>query len=188
MKMHERIKQIRKELGMSLQEVYAKGELIFGKKKTLSYRTLQRIEKGYIAKFSSVLRICCALGVPLEKALKNTELEQRLVIRKKERLDEYTYNDRVQASVVSSPSQSFLALEMSLKPGGKTAIEQTPLEKKYEKWIYVVSGSLLCQLGSEQFILDKKDSISFESSIPHFFANTAQKPCLCIIVQNPKIF
>ena len=188
MRLHERIKQIREELGMSLQEVYAKGELIFGKKKTLSYRTLQRIEKGYIAKFSSVLRICCALGIPLEKALKDTELEQRLVIRKTERLDEYTYNDKVQANVVSSPSRSFLALEMSLKPGGKTTMEQTPLEKKYEKWIYVVSGSLVCQLGSEKFILDKQDSISFESAIPHFFANPSKKRCLCIIVQNPKNF
>ncbi|MBF0122779.1 MAG: cupin domain-containing protein [Candidatus Omnitrophica bacterium] len=188
MKIHERIKQIREELGMSLQEVYSKGELVFGKKKTLSYRTLQRIEKGYIAKFSSVLRICCVLGIPLEKALRDTELEQRLIIRKKERWDEYTYNDKVQASVISSPSRSFLALEMALKPGGKTPLEQTPPEKRYEKWIYIVSGSILCQLGNEKFILEKRDSISFESSIPHFFANTTKKPCLCVMIQNPKSF
>lgn len=188
MKLNERIKQIREELEMSLQDVYMRGESIFGKKNTLSYRTLQRIEKGHIAKFSSVLKICYALGIPLEKALKNTDLEQRLVIRRNERLDEYTYNEKAHASVLNSPSCSFLAVEMALKPKGKTPTEQTPPDKKFEKWIYVISGSLVCHLGNEKFRLNRKDSISFASALPHSFENTDKKPCLCIIVQNPRTF
>lgn len=188
MKLHERLKQIREELGLNLQDVHRKGVCIFGKNRALSYRTLQRIEKGYIAKFSSVLRICCAMGIPLEKALQGTELEEKMVIRKKERIDEYTYNEKVFASVVSSPSRSFLAMEMTLKPGGKTILEQTSSGKRYEKWLYVVSGSLVCHLGNEKFMLAKRDALSFDSSLPHFFVNTGRKTCLSILVQNPKGF
>ncbi|MBF0570581.1 MAG: cupin domain-containing protein [Candidatus Omnitrophica bacterium] len=187
MKIHEKIKFIRQDLGLSLQNVFDRGVAVFGKK-ALSYRTLQRIEEGDIAKFSSILKICCAIGIPLEKLIKDTELEGRLIIRKDERLDEYTYNDKVQANVISSPSRSFLALEMLLEVGGKTVWEHSPLIGNYEKWIYVINGRLTCYLGNEKFVLDKRDSISFESSIPHCFENSSGKPCLCIVIANPKHF
>ena len=188
MKIYERIKTVREEMGLTIQDVYARGEAIFGKKKALSYRTLQRIEKGNIAKFASILRISCALGTPLEYLLKGTELEHRMVIRKSERLDEYTYNDKAQSSVISSPARSFLALEMTIKPGGKTPVENSPVEGHHEKWIYIVEGTLLCRLGEECFILGPRDSFSFESSIPHMFENKCQRTCVCVIVENPKHF
>ena len=187
MYIHEKIKTIRQDLRLSLRDIYNRGVAIFGKK-ALSYRTLLRIEQGTIAKFSSILKICCALGVPLEKLIKDTELEGRLVIRNHERLDEYTYNDKVQASVVSSPNRSFLALEMALQAGGKTAWEHSPMEGKYEKWIYVVEGSLTCYLGNEKFVLDKRDTISFDSAAAHCFENPNKKTCLCIVIVNPKHF
>ena len=185
--MYEKIKIVRQDLGLSLRDIYTRGVAIFGKK-AISYRTLLRIEQGTIAKFSSILKICCALGVPLEKLITGTELEGRLVIRKNERLDEYTYNDKVRASVASSPSRTFLALEMSLAAGGKTPWEHSPAGGKYEKWIYVVEGSLTCYLGSEQFILEKRDAISFDSAAAHCFENPNKKPCLCIVIVNPKHF
>ena len=90
MKLYEKIRKIREDLGLTIQDVYARCVSIFGREKSMSYRTLQRIEKGQISKFSSILKICCALGIPLEELLKETELQERLVIKKKERIDEYT--------------------------------------------------------------------------------------------------
>ena len=188
MKLHQKIKKIRKDLGLSLQDVYTRGVAVFGGKQALSYKTLQRIEKGQIAKFSSVLKICYALGVPLEEMIRGTELEQRLVIRKKERLDEYTYNEKVRASVVSGPNRSFLALELILEPSGTTAVEQSPTDGKYEKWIYVVEGELTCVLDGERFTLLSKDTISFDSATPHSFENRGKKKCICTVVINPKHF
>jgi quercetin dioxygenase-like cupin family protein len=187
MKIHEKIKLIREGLKLNLHDVFERGVHIFGEK-ALSYRTLHRIENGQIAKFSSILKICCALGVPLENLIKDTQLENRMVIRNNERLDEYTYNDKVQASVLSSPSRSFLSLELSLAPKGKTPWEHSPSEGKYEKWIYVIRGKLTCYLGEEKFVLDKADSISFDSATPHCFENTASKTCQTIVVVNPKHF
>ncbi len=188
MKLHEKIRKIRGELGLTIQEVFDRGVSIFGNKKAISYRTLQRIEKGFIAKFSSILKICDALGISLEALLKDTELEQRLIIRKKERIDEYTYNEKARASVVSSPHRTFLALELALKPLGKTTVEKSPQEGVFEKWIYVVEGQLTCVLGNEQFSLSSKDTISFDSSLPHYLENRGKKGCICIVIQNPKYF
>jgi len=188
MKLYEKIRKIRNDLGLTLQDVYNRGVAVFGGENALSYKTLQRIEKGQIAKFSSVLKICYALGVPLEKMIKDTDLEHRLVIRKKERLDEYTYNEKVHASVISSPNRSFLALELILEPSGITAVEQSPTDGKYEKWIYVVEGALTCILGGEKFVLYSKDTISFDSTVPHSFENKGKKKCICTIIINPKHF
>ena len=188
LKLYEKIKKTREDLGLTLQDVFNRGVEIFGKKKAMSYRTLQRIEDGYMAKFSSALKICCALGIPLNKLIENTELEQRMVIRKKERLDEYTYNDKAYAHVISSPNRSFLSLELVLEPTGKTALEQSPDDKLYEKWIYVTSGEVICNMGQERFNLKTGDSISFNSSLPHYLENVTPKKCVCIVVQNPKYF
>lgn len=189
MQLHEKIKKVREELGITIQEVYDRQVEIFGSKKATSYRTLLRIEQGYIAKFSSVLKICCALGITLEELLKETEQESKLVIRKKERLDEYTYNDKVSASVVSAPNRSFLALELSVEPFGKTATEQSPKDKGlFEKWVYVLDGELACVVGEEKFRLFGKDTISFDSSLPHHFENNTKKKCSCLVFQNPKHF
>ena len=188
MKLHLKIKKTRNDLGLTLQEVYNRGVAAFGAKHALSYKTLQRIEKGQIAKFSSILKICDVMEVPLEKMIKDTELEQCLVIRKKERLDEFTYNEKVHASVISSPSRSFLSLELILEPSGKTAVEQSPTDGKYEKWIYVVEGELTCVLDEERFTLTSKDTISFDGTVPHFFENKGRKKCICTVMTNPKYF
>ena len=188
MQLYEKIRKMREDLGLSLQDVHNRCVEIFGREKSMSYRTLLRIEAGQIAKFSSILKICFALGIPLEQLLKDTELEHRLVIKKKERLDEYTYNEKVHASVISSPTRSFLALELNLDPGGKTSIEQSPKEGVYEKWIYVVEGELICHLGNEKFILSSKDTISFDSSVAHYFENKSKRKCVCVVIQNPKYF
>ena len=127
-------------------------------------------------------------GIPLEKMIKDTDLEQRLVIRKKERLDEYTYNEKAHASVISSPSRSFLALELILEPSGKTTLEQSPTDGIYEKWVYIVEGELTCILGEEKFVLLSKDTISFDSAVPHIFENNGRKKCICTIITNPKHF
>ena len=187
MKVYEKIKKLREDLGLTIQEVYHRCNSVFGKK-GMSYRTLQRIESGQLSKFSSILKICCALGVSLEELLKDTELEQRLVIRKKERLDEYTYNAKAHASVISSPHRSFLATELVLEPSGKTTIEQDPKEGIFEKWVYVVEGELTCFLGNEKFTLTSKDTISFDSAVSHHFENKAKKQCISIVIQNPKNF
>lgn len=112
-------------------------------------------------------------------------------------------------------NRNFMAMELALKPQGKTKIEQDPeltLEKekieqikqilkslnlelpafedykilKFEKYIYCLKGSIACYIGQERYVLRKGDGLSFESSHPHWFENLAKSQSRCLIVQNPR--
>ena len=186
MKLYEKIKKIREDLGLSIQDISNKVIKIFGEKKAISYRTIYRVEKGQIAKFSSVLQICAGLGVKLPILLKDTEMEDRLVIRKGEKIDEYT-SEGYNYSVLSSPMRHFLTLELTIDPKVKMPVERSP-EGNFEKWIYVMKGELLLYLENEKYTLKENDSISFKSSINHHLENNTKTKCVCIVLQNPKHF
>jgi len=189
MKLHEKIREIRTGLGLTLSDVHDILVDNIGEKDAISYRTLQRIESGHIAKFANVLKICSALGITLNELIKDTDFEQKSIIRKSERYSRYYYNDKAYADIVSTSAMSFIASEVTLEPTGKTLIERSPDDgKNYEKFIHVKTGILTVILGDETHLLEKGDSISFNSSIPHRLENNAAKKCICLTMLNPKHF
>jgi len=186
-KLYEKIRQERKKRKLSLQDVYNLVYTRYGPKGCIGYQTLFRIEKGKIAKFVNILKICSVFGITLTELFKNTEYENRMLIRKNERINCYSYNDKVSADVISGPSTNFIQYEVTFEPQGKTIIEQSPHDgKAYEKSIYVTTGELTCTIDNEEFILKAKDNLCFNSTFPHFFENKKNNRCICLIYQNPK--
>ncbi len=135
MKLHEKIKQIRGEKGLSLKELH---RLILNdfKEGAVTYRTLQRIEAGDTdGKGSSLHQISTALGVTLSELKKDTEEENRPVdlIKRNKRLGRYVFNEKVHAELLMRQNRNFMAQELVLRPQGKTRLEQDPeliLEKE----------------------------------------------------------
>jgi len=135
MKLHEKIKQIRVEKGLSLKELH---RLILNdfKEGAVTYRTLQRIEAGDTdGKGSSLHQISTALGVTLSELKKDTEEENRPVdlIKRNKRLGRYVFNEKVHAELLMRQNRNFMAQELVLRPQGKTRLEQDPeliLEKE----------------------------------------------------------
>lgn len=190
MKLGERIRQIRRERGLSLTDLEARLREIFGNK-ALRYNTLYRIEKGLRdARISSLSQICIGLEVSLKELKEGTEEEKfSLVdyIKKRDRIASYVYSENAQAEILSKEKQPFLALRLVLNPGGKTNLEQDPIELgRFEKWIYGLKGKITCVVGQEKLILAKDEVVCFESNIPHYFENNTLKKASCIIIQNPK--
>lgn len=188
MKLHQKITKIRKEKKLKIRDLHNKLKAIFGEK-ALSYRSLLRIEKGHTdSRISSLYQICLALGITLEELKEGTEEKSGIVdyIKRNKREGKYTYNKNAYAEILSGPKRKFLALELILKPKGKTNIEKDPEGKeKFEKWIYILKGELTCIIKDTRFILKKGDCISFYSSIAHSFENNSSKKTSCIIIQNP---
>ena len=114
MKLYEKLKDVREKQGLSIQDVAHNILKIFGDRKAISYRTIYRMEKGQIFKFSNILQVAYAMGVTLPTLLKGTELEDRQIIRKKDCLDEFRGEGFI-AKVVSSPLRSFLGLHVQLQ-------------------------------------------------------------------------
>ena len=50
------------------------------------------------------------------------------------------------------------------------------------EFIYVLSGTLSVHLGDDEHVLEAKDSIYFDSSVPHAYRRRAGKSCSAIVV------
>lgn len=186
MKHYEKIRKIRKDLGLTLQDVQERGVAILGPQNGISVSTIKRIETGQPHKFSSLVTLCFILGISLKDLLKGTEFDKCLTIRKKDRTEGYTFNERASSAIINNPNQSFLAQEFVLLPGGQTSLDRAPRNKgEYEKMVYVVSGELGCVIDNEEMTLKRGDTISFDSTKPHYFKNTAETKCKFIAVENP---
>lgn len=190
MTLHEKIRQIRQEKGLSLTALEQRLKEIFGNK-ALRYNTLYRIEKGLRdARISSLSQICIGLGVSL-KELKEGTKEEKLslvdIIKKRDKIAQYVYSEKAYAQILTREKESFLGLRLILGPGGKTKLEQDPIELgEFEKWIYGLKGKITCVIGQERHILKKDEVLCFASTIPHSFENNTSQKASCIIIQNPK--
>jgi len=186
MKHYEKIKKIRNDLNLTVRDVYERGVAILGPQKAISISTINRIEAGKPHKFSSLVALCFILGITLKELFKGTEFEECLIIRKKERTSGYQFNEKAASSIINNPNQNFLAQEFILLSGGETALDRAPQNRgKYEKMVYVISGQLVCVLNDQEIILKGWDTISFDSTKPHYFKNTSKKKCKFLAVENP---
>ena len=195
MKLYEKIRHIRQNvLKISLKDFYKKLVSIFGEK-ALTYYTLCRVERGHIEdiRIKSLYQITTALGVSLKELKEGTEEEESNVasiIRRKDRREKkFIYNENAYAEVLSPKELEFLAMELVLLPGGKTKLEQDPIENiVYKKLLIVNQGMIITHIGEELHTLKKGDSLSFKSCIPHYFENPSREKTKCMIIQNPKSY
>lgn len=183
---YEKIKNIRKSLNLTIQDVYARGVAILGKQKTISISTINRIEAGKPHKFSSLVKLCFILGIELKDLYKGTELEDCLVISRKDRTSEYVISNTAHSHIINSPNQSFLVQEYILLPSGKVPLDHAEKDdNKHEKFIYVISGELQCFVEDKKYTLKVGHTISFDSTKPHSFENTSKTKCKFIAMESP---
>ena len=189
MEISEKIKMIRKEKKLSREELYLKLKEIFGERSILP-NTIWRIESGLTApRTSSLHQICVGLGISLKDLLEGIEEETKLVdlIKKGKRLEQFVYNEKARAEILSSAKLPFLAQELILLAQGKTPVEEDPIEVgKFQKLVYCLSGKITCTVGTEKHILNKGDCLSFESNLPHYFEYSASRLSRLLIIQIPR--
>lgn len=191
MHLGEKIKLIRQEKKLKLTDVHKRIKELFGLK-ALTYRTLQRIQAGENdGKGSSIYQICMGLGVTLKELKEGTDEDKFTIaqlVKKRKNQGRYLYNEKAYSEILTSPGLNFLALQLNLKPSAMTSIEKDPNEenKKFMKWLYVLMGTLTCQIGEKTYTLKKWDSLTIDSTINHYFSNKSEHKVICLIVQIPR--
>lgn len=128
MKLHEKIKKIRKEKGLSLKELHLK---IFNefRENAVTYRTLLRIEAGETdGRGTTLYQISSALEISLSELKKDTEEENKPVdlVKKTKRLGRYVFNEKAYAELMMRQNHNFMVTELVLGPRGKTELERDP--------------------------------------------------------------
>lgn len=196
MRLSEKIRYLRKNaLNLSLKDFHKKLVDIFGDR-ALTYYSLCRVEKGRrdSIRLRSLYQISTGLGISLKELVEDTDKETSKIVtimRRKDRANnEYIYNAKAIAEILSPRSMRFLAMELVLRPGGVTREEQDPKDiNSFEKLLIMLQGEVQVFVGGEKHLLMKGDSLSFLSSFAHHFENPSHSlKARCIIIQNPKSY
>lgn len=188
MKLNEKIRQLRKEKGLTLKALYERMQSAFGKN-TIAFRSLRRIQAGHTdGRVSSTHQICVGLDVSLKELYEGVEEDvHNGILRKGKSLGRYIYNGSTFSDMLCSTKLDFFAVQLVLQPNGKTKIEKDPDgEQKYTKWIHVLAGKIICMVAEEKISLKTGDTFFFDSRIPHFFENNSAYKARCIIIQYPR--
>lgn len=180
MNIGKKIRQLRKERGITLNEL--------SQKSGVALATLSRMEND---KMTGTLKahknICRALNVSLADLYANIEDESKTVenIPGKERTEHFIHSPkaRYELLVTKTMDKKIMPLVIKLEPGGKTQTEQN--RPGVEKFVYMLSGTLKATVGKKQYSLKSGDSLYFDASLPHIFENTSKNRAEAVCVISP---
>jgi len=197
MKIGENVLKIRKEKGFKRSDIVKKLTFIYGDN-AINYRTIERIERGDIAKgrLSSLLQLADALDVNViefyrgtkyeDKTKDEEKLEEAYITRVSDRGGSFNYSKEASIEIISPEQSPYIMFLLRLDPKGQTKLEQDP--QGTIKFLFVLNGQIRVTVGNIERDIFKGDSIQVNSFKPHYFANLSRKKATAILYQNPKNF
>lgn len=183
------IKQLREEQGMSLETL--------AERSTVSVAKIQEIEKGNITPYVGVMiKLSRALGARLGTLLDGQENMGAVVTR----AESVTTTDSNHLTGGEYGANTHLAFS-SLADGKKDRsmepmvvdvapynIGEEPVlsEHEGEEFLYVLEGVIEIQYGQQVHILEKGDSIYYDSIVPHSISSaTKHKARMLAVIYTP---
>lgn len=176
----ENLRQLRKERGLTLQELAAKTGVTKG--------FLSQVENGVSDPSLLTLRnLGAVLEVPVFALLAAGE-EYRTIVRKNQRIRIDSEGPGVIFELVSPniPESSIEVVLTELEPGRSTANRATT--HIGEECGIVLHGRMRVEVGTEVFDLMEGDSLWFRGQIPHRMINTATTKAVLLSVISPPSF
>ena len=180
----ERIRTLRKERGLSLEQVSAKSGVALA--------TLSRIENGRgSGTFRTHQKIAEAFGLPLPDLYRDLRLSEQETTPMSSHSDEvetFTYDEKASAIFLAKQvsGRQMLPQMITLQPGGETALEQ--YSAGTERWIFSLEGTVDVTVGSKSYRLTMGGTLYFKASLPHRFKNQEQTVAKIISVTSPVTF
>ena len=179
-----RIRSLRKERSLSLEEVSAKSGVALA--------TLSRIENGKgSGTFRTHQRIADAFGLPLTELYRNLREQDReahLLEAKSEEAETFTYDEKTSAILLAKQvsRKQMLPQMLILESGGKTTMEQYP--PGTDRWIFGLEGSAEVTVGESAYRVSEGSTLYFRASLPHSFQNPGKQTAKLVSVTSPVTF
>jgi transcriptional regulator with XRE-family HTH domain len=179
----EKLRTLRRRNHMGLVEL--------GKHTSLSAPLLSKLERGKLfPTLPTLMRIAMVFGVGLDFFFTD-ERKRTLVdiVRKEERV---RFPERPGAEDVPYPFEcldsrtndhklnAFLAEFQEMAPE-----KVNPHQHPGAEFLFVMKGSLILKIGSEEFQLEAEDAIYFDSTVQHSYRRRGSKACTGVIVTVP---
>lgn len=178
------IRSLRKSKGLTLETLADRSGVSTG--------LLSQLERGKgNPAFNSLVRIAHALGAPITQLL-HAETGTSPVVRRHERrnLDVHASTDGALGAVheLMTPrlDQLLEAIWVEAPPGYST--EGTPFTHPGEEFGLVLSGTHEVHVGDDCYVLEAGDSISYPSTLPHWYRNPGPDPVTAVWIITPPTF
>jgi len=182
MKLGKRLKKLRNEKKMTLDELSRKAKV--------ARATLSRIENGHTAgTLKTHLKICQALEIDLKELYIGTKVLEGVVSSFEgtphEEAELFTYDDKTSSIILTSGvrRKNMLPQILVIKPEGRTHLEENPLGT--EKFIFGLEGNIEVRVADKTYSLKKDGALYFKSSFPHFIKNIGPTEAKCLCITSP---
>lgn len=178
-------------IGGKLRELRLKkkmGLVELGRHTGLSAAMLSKVERGKLfPTLPTLLRIALVFSVGLEYFFSDDRKRHTVgIVRRAERK---RFPERPDGHDISFYFESldFAAVERKLNAyyadfQSLDSAKARPHRHTGAEFLSVLHGKLRLQIGAEEHILERGDSIYFDSSLPHSYGKISQKPCDAIVV------
>lgn len=183
MKVGPRIRELRKEQGITLVALAASADV--------DAATLSRIENSKMTgTIESHMQLCHALGVPLSQLYGSVDgSDDRVQVHSQRDAAEVFHHHSGRSSLQLLTSdvmkKKMMPALVHIQPGGKTHPERT--RSGTEKFVYVLSGPIEANIDKKISVLRKGDSIYFDGALPHTLRNLGQREGRCLVVTTPPV-
>lgn len=179
----EQVRRLRLERGLTLEEVAAKSGCSLG--------SLSQLERGRAnPAFFTLVKIAHALDVPVARLL-HVERSTSPVVRRGEgrQLNPHPVeDDRTAAYELLTPDldRALEVIRFEIPPGMST--EGTPFVHRGEEVGIVLQGVQEVHVNGVTYTLHAGDTISFQSTLPHWFRNPGPDTLVGICICTPPTF
>jgi transcriptional regulator with XRE-family HTH domain len=183
-KFGEKIRSIRERKQITLKEV--------AEKAGLSESLISQIERNKVSPaIDTLLVIAEILEIDLEYLFSDFKQNKKVNLvkfenRNKVVLDKIVYQ-QLSKTIEENEEHGIEAYEMHIAAGGKSGSNE--YGHKGKELGLIVHGTGEFSIGNEKYPLNKGDSISFDSGIPHLLVNTGKDELIAFwVITPPKRF
>ena len=189
MSMHqlgELLRSLRRDANMTLQELAERSGVSTG--------LISQIERGQgNPAYNTLIKLAQALGVKVGEFFGGPEPESHagahsagLVRADQRRRLLLTERDMVYELLTPSMRGRLGVIRAQIAAGWSN--ESVPYRHDGEECIVLISGRLSVVVGSDRYELEEGDALTYDASIPHWYANITPEPAVIIGATTPPSF
>ena len=178
----EIVRSLRSESGLSLNALAGVSGVSAG--------LLSQIERGNgNPSYSTLIKLAQALGVGVGEFFGGQDPQpQRVELVRADARRRLLLSEHDLVYELLTPSLNGQLGMIRAQIGAGWSNESVPFVHEGEECVIVVEGELVVVVGAERYELVVGDAITYDASIPHWYANVTEKPAALIGAMTPPSF
>lgn len=169
-----KVRQLRQQKTLSLQQL--------AERSGVSAAAIHKIERnGMVPTITTMMKLASALNRSVAYFVEEEEEDRPAVlIRGIDRKPVYTSKSGLDLSSISGPYGRFFmaGAAATVEPGANSGPK--PMEHPGEELVYVLAGSMVFEVGGEEHVLRRGDTLHFRTDRPHKWRNPGANPARLI--------